>query len=212
MARRLNNVRVSSIDTMLPFSGGCDSTLVLWNWLRENPGKKLLVYHVVLKNFEGRQDLELNACHRILDWMRAQGLTNFEYEEMGFDYGTLRKIIFDMEIWALWDGIILRAKKNANIKNILCPYIKTNHQAEMLTGRHITRVAVTKLISKRPLNYLMPIMNMDKEAILNALHPDLRKMVWYCRRPVNGGDPCHKCFTCVAVDRAIAKNKTLIET
>lgn len=196
---------VSKIDTMLPFSGGCDSTLVLWNWLRQNPSKKLLVYHIVLKNWEGRQDLELKAVYDILSWMRSNGLDNFEYHEAGFDYGTIKKIVWDMEIWAFWDAIILRAKKYANIKTILCPYIKTSHQAEMLTGRHQTRIALTKLIAKREMKYVMPIMHMNKEAILNSLHPELRSLVWYCRRPVEG-KPCHKCFTCVAVDRSIIKN------
>src|SRR5690606_30959153 len=116
------------------------STLCLYNYLRSNPGKKLLVYHVNLKNWEGRQDLENHAVHRILEWMRKNALDDFEYLEMTFDYGNVRRILWDSELWGFIDGLVLRdvARKNA-IQNIICPYIKTEHQTVMLNGRHKTR-------------------------------------------------------------------------
>lgn len=191
-----------TIDTLLPFSGGNDSTLVLYNYLKNNPNKTLLVYHVVLSNFEGRQDLELNAVNNILDWLRSQGLNNFEYHQAAFDYGTIKKIVYDVEIWSVFDGILLRNKRYADVNTILCPYIKTAHQAEMLTGRHRKRVRITKIISGRDVEYKMPIIDMDKEAILNALPAPLRPLIWYCRQPIDG-KPCHKCFTCIAVDNAV---------
>lgn len=190
------------IDTLLPFSGGNDSTLVLYNYLRNNPDKTLLMYHIILKNWEGRQDLELQAVHNILSWLNAQGLTNYHYMEAGFDYGTIKKIVWDAEIWGMWDGIILRNKKWSTVNTILCPYIKTAHQSEMLSGRHQNRVMITKILCKREIQYKMPIIDLDKQAILNALPAQLRSLIWYCRRPINN-QPCGECFTCKAVNSSI---------
>lgn len=184
------------MDTLLNFSGGIDSTLCLYNYLRDNPHKTLLINHVNLKNHEGRQDVENAAVHKILKKIQEMGYKNFRYIESSFDYGSIGWIVKDHELIAFFSGTIFRAPKYKDLKNIIVPFIKM----EMHTpGREVIYRRVFEALNPdREYNMIFPLIDMTKEEIIKATPKELLELTWYCRTPKEG-KPCGKCITCVDV-------------
>src|SRR5690606_36196773 len=167
----------------------------MWRALLE--GRTLLVHHVQLTNREGRVAYEAQAVQRILDWMRGQGLTRFIYSESAFDYGTLRYVVRDHCIWALWIGILMDDPKYRHIRHV----IRTDHWDSDADGpdspvmqraqRRYRNISYE--VCERELILEHPIQHMMKAEVVRATPPDLLELCWWCRHPTPSGKPCHRC-------------------
>lgn len=194
-------------DTLLLLSGGLDSVLALW--LHVKAGRAIRTHHVRLSNWEGRQAAEAAAVGRVLDWMRANGYGRLiHHTESKFDYGDLRYIVRDHNIWGLVAGIVLADPKRAgNVTKV----IRTFHRDSVVGGAassHGQRAAEAwdqpiQRLARNPITYVYPLADMTKAEIVRALPDDLLALCWWCRRP-RSGQPCHDCHTCRQVDAALA--------
>ncbi len=179
--------------TLIQLSGGIDSTYILWKWLLEHPTETCIVQHIVLKNSEGRIDVEKNAVYKILEYLKSKNLTNFIYIENYVDYGRLGIPIKDVELCGFFASMILRVKKWRFIKEILLPIYDPH------TQRESRRLEIMKIIGVSPsTKILYPLENKLKSDIIKEMPEDLYNLCWYCRKPQNG-QKCEKCPTCVEV-------------
>lgn len=193
--------------TLLLLSGGLDSVLALW--LHVERGEPIRTHHVRLSNWEGRQPAEAAAVGRVLDWMRSHGYGHLiHHSESAFDYGDLRYVVRDHNIWGLVAGIVLADPKRAGS---ITKVVRTFHRDSVVGGAassHGRRAAEAwdqpiQRLARNPITYTFPLAEMTKADIVRALPSDLLALCWWCRRP-RAGQPCHQCHTCRQVDAALA--------
>ncbi len=203
-----------SIDTLINFSGGVDSTFYLYQYLKNNPNKDLLVFHLKMTNFQGRQAYEYKAVKDILKWLSDHGYSNYKYLEAAFDYGDMDGKIMDVAVIAFMNGILLGDPKYEKIVNILscvnrwdptptAPRIKDARAIRSL----VLKSRWPKVEVKRSnFNFLDPYRKYRKSEMLTEMPRELFDLTWYCRQPQEG-KTCGKCHACVMVDRALVRLK-----
>lgn len=201
-------MKTKPMDTLLHFSGGLDSTLCFYEYVRDNPDKKLLVHHIYLKNHEGRQDYEQTAVNNILAWMRANGYNNFEYVESKVEIPDNFFVIYDV-YWHLgiFTPIILNTYKS--IKTLIRPSQKADYPGGIKSlPRERAALKVARVILGKPYAWVKPLIErgLDKGDVIRAMPADLAALTWYCRKPTKDGKVCGKCRTCLAVAEGL-KNK-----
>lgn len=181
-------------ETLLNFTGGMDSTNCLYNWLREHPNEKILVHHCHLKTFQGRAPFEAEACRKVLDWFRDRGMDNFEYVETTFDYGDLSRIIYDIEVIAFITSIIIR-DRSRDIRRVMFTGSRDDHEQSGFEIRRKRSRDILNLVGRREVEFLVPNAHKPRKTVIEEIPAELRALVWYCRRPVDGS-PCGQCHTC----------------
>lgn len=191
-------------DTLLLYSGGIDSVQALY--ARAKAGVPTRVHHVRLANWEGRLGLELAAVRATLAWIEKRYPGMVEYTSSGFDYGDLKYVVRDHNIWGLMAGIILANPKNAHITKVIRTFHRDSVKGglESAHGR-AAEAAWSSMIERmgRETEFVYPQLDMTKSDIMGALPADLLALTWYCRKP-RAGKPCHECHTCKQVDAVIA--------
>lgn len=192
-----SQIKIESLpaSTLIHFSGGIDSTYVLWKWLLENPNDYCVVNHI---NFnyhsgeDGRSIKQLESVDKILKWLDNQGLNNYYYLQNDFDYGNFTSYIYDVEVCGFFTGLILRSDRWENVTDILLPIYDNK------TGREERRRKIGEILSKKSLNYIYPLSGLSKKQVMQELPQELLDMCWYCREP-NDGNPCGVCHACESV-------------
>lgn len=194
------------MDSILAFSGGVDSTYCLYDYLRKNKDKTLLVHHVRMKHYEGRMEYELKAVRSILEWLRKNGLDNFVYSESGFDYGDITFVHYDIVTAGYFTGVILQNPKYRDIKYVIATTNREEAHTDSLEQvkgekRRVLRDNLIRLVAKRDtIETVYPIYNIAKRDLVRKMPKDLFKLCWYCRRPTKEGKACGVCFTCCRVE------------
>jgi 7-cyano-7-deazaguanine synthase in queuosine biosynthesis len=184
-------------DALVTVSGGIDSTLVLYDYLRNNPTHKVLVHHCKLVNREGRADMETEAIGKVLTYLKnVTKLRNFEYTYSGFDYGNLRHIVQDIELMGFLLGVLYRSKSYTIGKVLICASKWDIECGVNYDVRAKRRFDIIRAVTDKQVNFEYPIAHMSREEVIEALPKGLRDLTWYCRRP-NGNKPCGKCRTCL---------------
>ncbi len=197
------------MDTALAFSGGVDSVYCLWDYLKRNPRKKILIHHVKMSYCNNevhkrRQTEEYRSVKKILNWLNNNGFKNrVKYYESILDYGTITTATYDIIATAFYTGVLL--KKHRNIKYV----ISSTNLNEGLTldleeikakKKRADRHDLIKLIACREdIEMTYPIYTKDKTQLIKEMPKSLFELCWYCRTPTENNQPCKKCFTCKSV-------------
>lgn len=190
------------MDTLLNFSGGIDSTYVLYNWLKSNPDKKILVHHIHIRNRENRFDKEAESVQKILEWLRKKGLDNFEYIESVFDYRQTKGLCLDGLVINFFTALISEGYPEIRYTLLCTPLdekLRLGHNLDSRRRRYESlrnAVGVGVNLSAKEV-----VIDMFKQEIIAALPPDLYELTWYCRRPQEDGSTCGECHTCKQVQR-----------
>ncbi len=200
---------MAAIDTILPLSGGLDSTYCMYKYLKENPDKTLLVHHVKMRNYEGRLKCELTAVNAILNWFKKNNMQNFKYIESGFDYGDIKYVNHDVVTIGYVTGTILRHPKKRTVKTVISPTCLEESKGygsptSALTLRHKRKLDIINIAADRnDIKLSYPILDVAKGDIKNLLPKELYSLCWYCRKPDANGNSCGRCHTC----KRVIKNK-----
>ena len=195
---------MNSLKVLLNFSGGVDSTYCLYKYLeavKGEPEKSLLLHHIKLKNYEGRLKHEEKAVYSILAWLKQQKMTNFKYIESGFDYGSVRYIVKDMEIVMFMTGIILTNPAHATINKVILPNGATDFTRADYSDPDLRRFHILTAILDREVELVFPIRYISKQQMIDELPDDLFRRTWFCRRPIRE-HACGKCIPCREVREA----------
>lgn len=195
------------MNALLMWSGGIDSTYLLWRMMTE--GKRIRVHHVHLDSFQKRREAEAKAVDRMLGWFKANGLDNFEYTESHFGWGTLPYKVRDVHIWAFIVGCI--AAREPNITTVLQPWRADERPiSEVRRGDPVMKLIrriyreIPYQVCGRYIEQAEPCLDKTREDFMREMPRELLEMCWWCRTPKNGR-PCHTCETCPTVDALIAK-------
>lgn len=183
-------------DVLINFTGGLDSTYYLYTWLKNNPTKKALVHHCILKNYQLRFDKEIEACNKIIEWLRNQGLTNFEYIETTFDASQVISTINDIEIVGFMNSVILRSNRIAIDEIAITASAQDLTQGPAYDQRSKSRFEIIKLVSRKSPKFTYPIAHLSRWQMIQAIPKELVNLLWFCRVPRKDGAPCGVCKTC----------------
>jgi hypothetical protein len=191
-------------DALLGLSGGLDSVYVMYQWLKSNPDKRLLVHHCRLVNRHGRQPMETAGARAAVAWCRAQGLNHFDYFETEINVGDIRNLPYDEFLLTVLNGLILRDARYKDIPVLLVPTPKDEYErlGNRLALRRAKSAKIRRHFTSAKITAQYPVENMSKEEILASCPKDLRELSWSCRAPTKAGARCHLCHTCRQIDAA----------
>lgn len=183
----------------LGISGGLDSAYLAWRLL--SLGHPLLLHHCTYRTHQDRWPHEEQAYRAVLDWLTAQGLTDWTLLTTEFaPNGTPGYWLLDYEYLFWVAGIHLRNRTRRDIRHVVVP----SHQESRRTfgDRTFDRIWQTlERTAERPIKGIEPMKRYDRPAIIGDMPPGLVELCWWCRTPKNG-EPCHECSTCEVVDAA----------
>lgn len=181
---------------LISLSGGLDSTYCLYDFLKNNPDKKIVVHHINLRhNAEDRLEVEKEAVKRILDWLRGKKLNNFIYHESSWDYGSLPRIaIKDIQIVSLFAAVILKTHGYQNINKIILSWHKGEVNREDINRGFRVKAMLKTAEVDRDIELLFPIEFMTRREMIRKMPNELVSMVRSCRHPKP--NPCENCKTC----------------
>lgn len=188
---------------LVMWSGGIDSTLVLYEALKQ--GRHVRAHHIHLASLQGRAAVEERAVAQIVRWLDAQNLPGtLELTRSTTDFGDLRRVL-DVKVWSWWIGVILAYERD--IRQVAT----TQHQDSFRNASYRRRsMQVRKempaLAGRRgqSVKWLSPLADMTKAEIVEATPGGLLELCWWCRTPDPAGRPCHECHTCRQVDAVLA--------
>jgi 7-cyano-7-deazaguanine synthase in queuosine biosynthesis len=181
---------------LINWSGGFDSTYVLYNWLKNNPpstGKKLLVHHCILKNKQGRAKFERNATEQIEKILRDQGLTNWDLVITEFDFKHYPRLVNDIEIIGFLTGCLLR---NHEVNSVIISASALDFTLPNYQDRAKRRFDIINAVTEnKEIKYEYPIKDTERQQLILSLPKEIRKSVHFCRSPKKNL-PCKQCITC----------------
>jgi 7-cyano-7-deazaguanine synthase in queuosine biosynthesis len=186
--------------TLVMFSGGLDSTAVLYKLLTET-ADELRVHHVQMLNREGRARAEQDAVEAIIGWCRAH-CRPFRYSESALDFTALEAIPIDYVSIAFvacqvavdtpgCDRIAV-GTLSGDLDEIKRKVSESQRRVfEALYACYRARKA-----GEPRVEWIYPVYGLTKAQVAASLPPELRARAWSCRRPVTTADGYRACGVC----------------
>lgn len=177
------------------FSGGLDSTGVLWKLI--NSKEQLLVHHLYLSNKENRAEAEAIAVKNIIDYMKE--IREFSYTESYHEYPSYNgNFMWDSDIYNFVAGTICLSMKT--LKEVAIGRTKSDIGIEQRAERGTKILNILSPNVKK----IYPVGEMTKKEIYDMLPEELRKLTWSCRTPSyknNNIEMCGRCKTCLEIKK-----------
>jgi 7-cyano-7-deazaguanine synthase in queuosine biosynthesis len=179
--------------TLIMFSGGLDSTGVVWKLI--NTDKKLHIHHLHLNNKENRAKAEDKAVKEIIKYIKK--IRDIEYSESHYEYPSYNgNFIWDSDLYNFIAGTICLSIKE--IEEVAIGRTKSDE------GSRIDQRAErgTKIFESfgTSAKKVYPLKHMTKKEIFEMLPVDLRSLTWSCRTPIYLPDGdikrCRRCKAC----------------
>ena len=175
---------------LVMFSGGLDSTGVLWKLLNEK--KSLHAHHLYLVNKENRAQAEDKAVKSIVEYMKK--INEFTYSESYHEHPAYNgNFMWDSDIYNFIAGTICLSLRS--IEEVAIGRTKSDLGVDQRAERG------TKILHTFNPNIkkIYPVGDMTKKQIYEMLPEKLRNLTWSCRTPIyeeNHIKNCEKCKTC----------------
>lgn len=196
---------------LIPFSGGIDSTAVLYQALTSFPDDNFLVFKVNLISSTSASRIvrEAAAVNEIFEKLKAKGIENFDFISMKFDYSVFSPppvwdsevinyaaalcILNHPEIKEFWEGAIADDFKDPTFEKRLEKISK-----------------ILYLVSERSpknLDIIFSIKDKNKYEVMKLIPSDILPLTWSCRYPEGGPNwtlkRCHKCPACKTIGEVL---------
>jgi 7-cyano-7-deazaguanine synthase in queuosine biosynthesis len=199
---------------VIPFSGGIDSTAALYLTLTQNPNDHYLVFRVNLWNGTSgsRTIREEQATEEIIAWLHRNGINNFDYKRLSFDYSSLGPPpIWDSEVINFTASVVIQA--HPEISEFIEGAIKDDYDQDGFQER-LNKIAdilyTTTGQTKEELAIVFPINQMTKYQVMQALPEALLALTWSCRYPTIGPPytyvRCGSCPQCLVIDGVLKEH------
>jgi len=204
--------------SVIPLSGGIDSTAAAFISLKENPNKNYLIYRIQLLNGTSghrtiREDL---STEKILNWFEQNGLTNFAFRKLSFDYSSLGMMppIWDSDAVNFIASVVVQA--HPEIDEFIEGAIANDFEDPGFQKRLDKIAKLFYLSAERSLDdftFTFPVREKTKKELMELLPESLLRLTWSCRYPEIGAPytfvRCHKCPQCKLIDELIIKYPNL---
>jgi 7-cyano-7-deazaguanine synthase in queuosine biosynthesis len=169
---------------LVMFSGGLDSTGLLWHLLDSE--QQVHVHHMIYLN---RQSEDV-AARRIVDWLHDTGY-KFDYTESTIDVPRINGVpIRNMDCLNLIGGFLCSQMPEIQ-------YIAVGMQAG--DGRRpgwIERGAtILNAMTEGRVQKVYPVIGKSRKELYESLPKPLKEMFWSCMAP-GAKTPCGTCSTC----------------
>ncbi len=204
----------TKFNTIIPFSGGIDSTAALYSTLIKNPDKKYLVFHIDIINATSgnRYILEKKAVQNILTYLLENSISNFCFKSLSIDYSNFDiPLVWDSEVVNFMAAMIVQDKPE--IEEFIEGAIWDDYQEEGFKERLMKIASIFYTCSGRTENdfkFSFPLKNLKKHEVMRLIPHELLKVTWSCRYPEIGLPytlvRCHKCPPCKIIDNAFKQH------
>lgn len=208
----------SKFKAVIPLSGGIDSTAAAYLTLSQNPDKNYLIYRIQLWNGTSghrtiREDL---ATEQILNWFEENGLKNFAFRKLSFDYSSLSMMppIWDSDAVNFIASVVVQA--HPEIDEFIEGAIANDFEDPGFQKRLDKIAKLFYLSAERSpgdFKFSFPVREMTKKELLELLPESLLRLTWSCRYPEIGAPytfvRCHKCPQCKVIDSVLNNNPEL---
>jgi len=186
--------------TLVMFSGGLDSTAMLVKLLAETTDE-LRVHHIRLANKEGRADAEQRAVAAIVAWCRDR-YRPFRYSESGLDFAALEAIPIDYLCIAFVACQVAIDTPRCNRIAVAALARDTDIENRSARQRRVFDTLYdcyrARKLGEPELQWIYPVYHATKQELAAALPPELVRLTWSCRRPVQEGEGWRACGACKA--------------
>jgi 7-cyano-7-deazaguanine synthase in queuosine biosynthesis len=195
------------VTTLAMFSGGIDSTAMLVKLLVESD-EQLRVHHIHMANQERRETAERRAVDALLTYCRKH-YRPFRYSESGLDFRALEAIPIDYLSIAFVACQV--AIDTPNCTRIAVGSLAADTDIENRSSRQrrvfdeMYACYRARKLGVPKVEWIYPVYDQPKSALVAALPGELLSLTWSCRRPLNGGRACGACKACLAREKAYAE-------
>jgi 7-cyano-7-deazaguanine synthase in queuosine biosynthesis len=195
------------VTTLVMFSGGIDSTAMLVKLLAQS-GDELRVHHIHMANQEGRDAAERRAVEGNVSYCRAH-YRPFRYSESGLDFRGLEAIPIDYLSIAFVACQV--AIDTPRCTRIAVGSLDADTDFEYRSARQrrvfddMYSCYRARTLGEPRVEWIYPVYDQPKSALVAALPAALLSLTWSCRRPAGGGRPCGECKACRAREKAYAE-------
>jgi len=189
------------------FSGGVDSTAMLVKLLAGSD-EELRVHHIHMLNRERRNDAERRAVDAILAYCRKH-YRPFRYSESGLDFRALEAIPIDYLSIAFVACQV--AIDTPRCTRIAVGSLAADTDIENRSARQrrvfdeMYACYRARKLGEPRVEWIYPVYDQPKSALVAALPAELLGLTWSCRRPTDRGRPCGACKACRAREKACAE-------
>ena len=186
--------------TLVMFSGGLDSTAVLYKLLTRSEDE-LHVHHVHLVNRDGRTRAERDAADAVVAWCRAS-CRPFSYSESALDFSALQAIPIDYlsVAFAACQVAIDIPRCNQIAVGVLAADLDEVKRKVSERQRGVFEAMYAcyreRKLGEPAVEWIYPVYELSKAQVAASLPPELRAAAWSCRRPVPEGSGYRVCGLC----------------
>ena len=189
------------------FSGGIDSTAMLVKLLAGSD-EELRVHHIHLVNQERRDTAERRAVDAILAYCRKH-YRPFRYSESSLDFQALEAIPIDyVSIAFVACQVAIDTPRCTRIA-VGSLAADTDIENRSLRQRRVFDEMYAcyraRKLGEPKVEWIYPVYDQPKSALVAALPRALLDLTWSCRRPLPGGRACGACKACRAREKACAE-------
>jgi 7-cyano-7-deazaguanine synthase in queuosine biosynthesis len=211
----LLDFETTKFDSLVPLSGGIDSTAALYKVLKENPTKNYLIFRVdMVHGTSGhRTTREAMAADKILKWLYQNGFKNFCFREVRIDYSSLGMMppVWDSEVINFFGAMLIQGKPE--ISEFIDGAIKDDFKDPDFQNR-LDKIAKILYIhtgkSREELKIDFPIKHLSKYEVIQSIPQELLSLTWSCRYPIIVAPwtfgRCHDCPQCKLIDNVLESN------
>src|SRR5690606_3511262 len=184
-------------DMMINLSGGFDSTACVYKYLTENPDKRLLVHHCVMKKSLSRINRhanEIKAVDSIVRWLKLNGLNNFDLVKTYVDVTEAEPRLNDMHTVAFNTVQVLSRSKFECQDLTICAskldFLQRTYPDRVEKRRQLYEIYLPEL------RFHYPIKEMSRRQVIESLPKDLARLPYWCQAPNQEAGHCGKCYVC----------------
>ena len=201
-------VQPKHYDLLINFSGGIDSTSVAYNWLKNNPDKKALLHHCVVRMHPDRHrhEKELAAVERVTRWFREHGLVNFDLYTTVYDALEVGGVVADQTVVTFVTCSFLANRRapvysKAKKPRVTCSSWAINRSKTDVTypgfwGRNSAHQKLISLFGLSDITFVYPNSKLTREQVIKSIPRELLGLTWFCQSNREREEPCGKCWTC----------------
>ena len=186
------------------FSGGVDSTAMLVKLLAASD-EPLRVHHIHMANQERRDAAERRAVDAILAYCRRH-YRPFRYSESGLDFRALEAIPIDYLSIAFVACQVAIDTPHCTRIAVGSLAADTDIENRSLRQRRVFDEMYAcyraRKLGEPKVEWIYPVYDQPKSALVAALPNELLGLTWSCRRPLEGGQACGLCKACRAREKA----------